>query len=543
MKSPKRLSRLKPRRPEFRPTAASRRAGLNRLQQQAELEAALERAHQRFAPANDIEAFWLQQDWLAELEAYGELTEDDAYHPDNNPMFRLFQRIDRAFTLPVRRFSASRSPTSHAKDRSRFVAPTEFEVHGHLAGALARHVEDLYQGASGLLARWDELESRLGGTTARERMRAVLDGRAGVSRTRLVCLFAPFWIRSPETWKGGTARSLLEHLFTIHRVPVWLHTCWAEGAHKFICWFILLGQGGDLGRAGARLGWRIAPAFTRSLFEVHRTPCGLASMAAEVHRLGGGSRVVNALLRSEVLALDPTNFDATGLFANSQWRAALRVSPETHWTQSADMWRTTVRWLVRNIAELRPEQCGWLLRWAVHEYFEGQRDGRDEFSWSGRTAHDALEEAKRYRRIYERSVENTNWSGHGWEWRHDSELGVRWTFQELTTAEALVRERVPGWDDVSRDAKRCAYGDKAHVAMQRNGLSCVTIATARPRSCANRCRRSRTVRPLSESSAAVGSSARMIGGSPASARAIAMRCFWPPLRSAGYASILDARPT
>jgi hypothetical protein len=63
--------------------------------------------------------------------------------------------------------------------------------------------------------------------------------------------------------------------------------------------------------------------------------------------------------------------------------------------------------------------------------------------------------------------------------------------------------------------------------------SCVTMTTARARSCARLRIISMTLRPVRESSAAVGSSASTISGSPASARAMATRCFCPPLRSAG----------
>lgn len=69
------------------------------------------------------------------------------------------------------------------------------------------------------------------------------------------------------------------------------------------------------------------------------------------------------------------------------------------------------------------------------------------------------------------------------------------------------------------------------------------MTTARLRSRARRLIRSMTVRPLCESSAAVGSSASMMCGSPARARAMATRCFWPPLRSAGRLPYFSLRPT
>ncbi len=74
-------------------------------------------------------------------------------------------------------------------------------------------------------------------------------------------------------------------------------------------------------------------------------------------------------------------------------------------------------------------------------------------------------------------------------------------------------------------------------------LSWVTTTTVLP------CRRERsrrisvTWRPFSASSAAVGSSARITGGCPANARAMATRWRCPPERSIGFRSTLSPRPT
>ena len=43
-----------------------------------------------------------------------------------------------------------------------------------------------------------------------------------------VCLFAPFWIRRPETWKKDGDRTLLDHLFSRYEVPEFLHAEWCR---------------------------------------------------------------------------------------------------------------------------------------------------------------------------------------------------------------------------------------------------------------------------------------------------------------------------
>ncbi len=49
-------------------------------------------------------------------------------------------------------------------------------------------------------------------------MRSMQRFDIGRNLVRNVCLFAPFWIRSPRTWTGGKA-SLVDHLFARYDVP------------------------------------------------------------------------------------------------------------------------------------------------------------------------------------------------------------------------------------------------------------------------------------------------------------------------------------
>ncbi len=80
-------------------------------------------------------------------------------------------------------------------------------------------------------------------------------------------------------------------------------------------------------------------------------------------------------------------------------------------------------------------------------------------------------------------------------------------------------------------------------AMERTIGSWVTMTRARFSLFARSRNSSRTCRPACESRFAVGSSARRRGGAPASARAMATRCFCPPERSRGRNAFRSARPT
>src|SRR5581483_336915 len=73
--------------------------------------------------------------------------------------------------------------------------------------------------------------------------------------------------------------------------------------------------------------------------------------------------------------------------------------------------------------------------------------------------------------------------------------------------------------------------------------SCATMRRAHSPFFARFFRSSRTCAPTVESRFAVGSSARRTAGLPASARASATRCFWPPERSRGRKPFRSPSPT
>ena len=91
----------------------------------------------------------------------------------------------------------------------------------------------------------------------------------------------------------------------------------------------------------------------------------------------------------------------------------------------------------------------------------------------------------------------------------------------------------PGYAASPSAAIRPSRICRTRSAIVRTFGSWVTIRSARSSFLASARNSSRTWPPIWESRLAVGSSASRIGALPASARAIATRCFWPPERSRG----------
>jgi hypothetical protein len=300
-----------------------------------------------------------------------------------------------------------------------------------------------------------------------------------------VCLFAPFWRRSPQTWnpKGGTA--LLDHLFVHYPVPRFLYPEWSRdlypgwGAYyaddereveretpgfKWLCWFILLGQGGSLRRAAEWFEWRIPARFQPGLYEA---PCGAspveACVFAEVRRLGGSEIDGARILRNPAFVVDPTEFSAV----------------ESYKT----FWQDTVRWLIAHRDAVTDEQSHQILSWAMHQYTETERRAAQPFTWKGRRVRTVLERsleyhdrlAHRYDYQLARDCGPYVWRPHGWDWILEEGQQDRWTFRELTSGEELLREGQTMNHCVAGYAPRCVSGYSAIVSLSHNDTPRVTL--------------------------------------------------------------------
>jgi hypothetical protein len=111
----------------------------------------------------------------------------------------------------------------------------------HTRALLSSHRDDADD-----VARWTACRPAL--VAARLRLDRVLAGRAvGQFACMYATLFAPFWVRPPETWAppaGGDARacsaSLVRHLFARYTTHPSLLRAWDEGSEDALKWVLLV---------------------------------------------------------------------------------------------------------------------------------------------------------------------------------------------------------------------------------------------------------------------------------------------------------------
>jgi len=289
-----------------------------------------------------------------------------------------------------------------------------------------------------------------------------------------VGLFAPFWIRSPHTWDQQS--NFLDHVFVRHPVPQFLYSDWTrrdvDGSVKWLIWFILLGQGGSLKRAGKLFNWCIPTKLLKSLneFPPNLSPLELC-MLAEIKRLGGNKMDFDRLNRHLFFVIDPTEPSSNNGYL--------------------PFWRETVRWLSTHRAAMSDEESQIILTWAVHEYTEAQRDEGDwwtldeypeaqrdrgqRFSWKGRRVHTVLERSRQYCESIERPWLGHQWSSHDWDWKYEDVILGTWTFIELTSGEDLFYEGQAQNHCVASYSGRCTAGHSAVVSLQHNDERRLTV--------------------------------------------------------------------
>ena len=133
----------------------------------------------------------------------------------------------------------------------------------------------------------------------------------------LLLLFAPLWRRPlqefcpPAEVRGAALLdALVEHLLIVYPVPPFLLRTLhgpRTPALKWLCWIVLLGQGGSLVRAAPRGGWRVS---ARVQYYLRQAPPELeaeeACLWAQVRALGGSLQVMAWVSSHPGLRLDPT---------------------------------------------------------------------------------------------------------------------------------------------------------------------------------------------------------------------------------------------
>lgn len=325
---------------------------------------------------------------------------------------------------------------------------------------LAAHVDKVVRISNSFPALKSQIVESIGDSRNVDMVKIVADRFKSLGFAKQVCLFAPFWVRSPRTWDKRGDSNLLDHLFVLHDVPGFLYSEWFRNPDvprfKWLCWFILLGQGGSLKRAAELFRWRIPTRFQHYLRDApsEASPTE-ACLFAEVNRLGGSEIDFRRVLRNPAFVIDPTELSAV----------------ESH----SSFWHDTVRWLIAHGDAITDEESELILSWAMHEYTEAERAGAVTFSWKGRRVRTVLERSIEYRRQVERPWSCYKWRGHGWDWVVDEAPLGRWSFVELTSGEDLFREGQAMRHCVSSYAARCASGYSAIVSIRHNGTRCLTV--------------------------------------------------------------------
>lgn len=325
---------------------------------------------------------------------------------------------------------------------------------------LAVHVDKIVNISKG----FDDLQSRIDRAIQSRKdieiIRSAAEKYESTDFALRVLLYSPFWVRNPRSWKSDGETHLLEHLFAVRDTPAFLYEEWFREfnitSHKWLCWFILLAQGGSLKRAAKLFDWKISGKFSHYL---RKAPVGMspleACIFAEVKRLGGSRREVARIFRSPEFVVDPTEISDDHLYSK--------------------FWQETILWLVNKRDEITDDECEQILSWAMHEYTESKRGAGRRFSWKGRNARRTMERSREYRQQIETPWLEYRWQSRGWDYVWEQSPQKIWSFHELTSSAELFREGKALDHCVASYAARCASGHSAVVSLRRSNSPRVTI--------------------------------------------------------------------
>src|SRR5262249_20135946 len=136
---------------------------------------------------------------------------------------------------------------------------------------LAEHLESVVHYSTNAVAVQSRIREAVGDQRNLEVVNFVAKTFHNPDLAKRITLFAPFWVRRPQTWKNKGATSFLDHQFVRHAVPAFLYADWFRlddsTRLKWLCWFILFGQGGSLKRAAEIFRWKIPARFPHYLQE------------------------------------------------------------------------------------------------------------------------------------------------------------------------------------------------------------------------------------------------------------------------------------
>lgn len=282
----------------------------------------------------------------------------------------------------------------------------------------------------------------------------VCESEQNLSCANAILYYAPLWIRRPNEFSGGTIRELVEHLFVRYAVPNVLYKPWLDDEpngvsdHKWLQWFICIGQGGSLYKLGQLAeGWKVSRRFQHEFSQQVDAPTIAHAIAeAELSLLGVSAGVANLLLPRWAYRLD-----ATALWLEFD-------------EQFLRHWRDTARWLDRHLEELDEETARYLLGWS-NEQFRWNR----HFTWRHRTVAASLRHADEA--FEAEGVPFVRWKTLNKDW-----IGTDgWTVVELNDTTALHREGAVLNHCVGRYGQFCVAGRYAIFSLRQQGKPVITV--------------------------------------------------------------------
>lgn len=344
----------------------------------------------------------------------------------------------------------------------------------HIEERLEKHFRNLNNLRQNMDLNIKRLQTAIGDLSNIDVIKNAVGPKHGEFVAKWACLLSPFWLRSPQTWTKDGGKHIINHLFTLYDVPEMLLQQWtlSEGHRrkyipfKWICWYIIIGQGGSLKKASKLFGWNVSSKFQHFLLHAPNTIYPMEScLYAEIHRLGGNQLDFMRLMYSRTLVIDPTEHSCD--------------------TSYSTFWKNTVLWLIRNRETISDEESGLIIDWAVHRYTESRRNrDQGDFDWKGRRVNNVLESSREYvAQLTTPSWIGHEWKGQGWDWSFTDGKNDVWDFVELTNGKQLFEEGTYMRHCVSYYSGRCASGASAIFSLKKNGNRVITIEV-NPKSCA-----------------------------------------------------------
>lgn len=269
-----------------------------------------------------------------------------------------------------------------------------------------------------------------------------------------ILYFAPLWVRSPLTFRGGSLRALIDHLFVVYPVPGFLYRAWLSdrddpGAdQKWQKWFLCFARGGSLfALSSISPDWSVHRRFQHHFSRIEDAPSlESAVRMAELERLGVTAPASDWLLNHYRYQQD----------ISARWHDG-DVRGYEHWCETAC-------WLQRNREALDDQTADRILGWGADNHW---RDA--QFSWRGRSVAACVRRARAEQ--YVRINVPSRWPNHDMDWT-DGEL---WSIVELNTTEELKAEGEALSHCVGQYSAQCASGASAIFSLRREGTRGATI--------------------------------------------------------------------